>query len=149
MTKKQRCLYHLENMIDHATDEDENEITMPVSFADELYTLIDSQEIKEPLQDVIFFVGKPTKETICYHALVRDVTYQAMLKDSNLHMTNIKYFTGVMDQEHMSAVKPISKDNKYYCGSCGKRLQMKFKPYYCHKCGRMIDYEKGSENNCQ
>ena len=36
------------------------------------------------------------------------------------------------------AVKPVWKDNKIYCGACGKRIPRKIGAHYCHKCGRQI-----------
>jgi len=36
-------------------------------------------------------------------------------------------------------VKVVWTDNRAYCGVCGKRVQVKYKPRYCSKCGQRLD----------
>ena len=40
----------------------------------------------------------------------------------------------------MIPVRPVSKDNKIYCGACGRRIPKKINAQYCHKCGRSINW---------
>ena len=40
----------------------------------------------------------------------------------------------------MIPVRPVWKENKIYCGACGKRIPRKIGAHYCHKCGRMINW---------
>ena len=35
-------------------------------------------------------------------------------------------------------IRPVWKDNKIYCGACGKRIPRKINAHYCHNCGRRI-----------
>ena len=41
----------------------------------------------------------------------------------------------------MQPIRPTYRDNKVYCGQCGKRIPLKINAYYCHKCGREIDWQ--------
>ena len=41
----------------------------------------------------------------------------------------------------MNPIRPTYRDNKVYCGQCGKRIPLKINAYYCHKCGREIDWQ--------
>lgn len=38
----------------------------------------------------------------------------------------------------LQPVKITMRDNKYYCGACGKRIPHKIKANFCPKCGRQI-----------
>ena len=40
----------------------------------------------------------------------------------------------------MDPVRPVYKDNKIYCGACGKRIPAKINAHYFHKCGRGINW---------
>lgn len=40
----------------------------------------------------------------------------------------------------MQPIRPTYRDNKVYCGQCGKRIPLKIKANYCHKCGREINW---------
>ena len=40
----------------------------------------------------------------------------------------------------MQPVRPTWRDNKAYCGQCGKRIPLKINANYCHKCGRGINW---------
>lgn len=106
MGLKEHC-WHLLNEAIHKEFEEigENEvpynyeIPVPISTCDLILKLIDSQEIKEPLEDVVFFVGKATKESVVYHVLCRKVTLDAMRKDNNIHFMMLKQFSGVMEND--------------------------------------------------
>ena len=40
-------------------------------------------------------------------------------------------------------IRPVERArNHWYCGSCGKRINMKTKPRYCCKCGIGIKWEE-------
>ena len=43
-------------------------------------------------------------------------------------------------EELLTPVPPVFKNNKYYCGSCGIRLQGR-RPRYCCKCGTKVQYD--------
>ena len=40
----------------------------------------------------------------------------------------------------LDPIRPVWKDNKIYCGACGKRIPRKINAHYCHKCGRQINW---------
>lgn len=40
----------------------------------------------------------------------------------------------------MNPVRPTWRDNKAYCGQCGKRIPLKINANCCHKCGREINW---------
>lgn len=40
----------------------------------------------------------------------------------------------------LDPVRPVWKENKIYCGACGKRIPRKINAHYCHKCGRGINW---------
>ena len=40
----------------------------------------------------------------------------------------------------MQPIRPTYRDNKVYCGQCGKRIPLKINANYCHKCGREINW---------
>ena len=143
--------YWLETMISKTYEEDEDatELTMSMATAQNLLNLLNSQEIREPMQDVIFFAGKPTKETMCYHVLVNHEDFNRMQKDPNISFMLMKQFNGVMEQVFKRPVMPhFSDSNHAYCGECGKRLRMKYRPSYCPKCGMPVEWQqKGSETD--
>ena len=145
MDQKRYALNVLSDLIESAyeAEEDPQEITFGMTTANMIYNVLNAQEIKEPLSDVIFFAGKPQNDTRCYHVLVNDEDLEDMKRDSNIHFMMMKKFTGVMDQYDKLPVKPIWVDTHHaYCGECRKRLQIKYRPFFCHKCGRRIDYGK-------
>ena len=139
--QKALCLYHLDNLLTDADDNDENEIVLPGSFAYNIYHLINSQEIKEPMMDVVFFVGKPDKETLCHHVLVNSNGFKMMELDPNIHMMDTCKFDGVWKQNDKEALEPVFNDGHAFCKACGKRLKIKAKPHYCPKCGRVVAWD--------
>lgn len=38
----------------------------------------------------------------------------------------------------LQPIRPTYRDNKVYCGQCGKRIPLKIKADFCHKCGKAI-----------
>ena len=40
----------------------------------------------------------------------------------------------------LQPVRPTYRDNKGYCGQCGKRIPLKINADFCHKCGREINW---------
>ena len=100
MGLKEHCIYLLEACTDKKTEELEvDEVPVPIGVIDLVIKLLKSQELKEPLEDVVFFVGKPSLDSIVYHVLCRRVTLDAMKKDSNIHFMLLKQFNGVMSQD--------------------------------------------------
>lgn len=145
MEQKRYALNVLEDLIESAyeAEEDPQEITMGMATANMIYHVLNAQEIKEPLSDVIFFAGKPQDDARCYHVLVNDKDLDDMKRDSNIHFMMMKKFTGVMEKFDKPPVKPIWTDEHHaYCGECRRMLQIKYRPFFCHKCGRRIDYDK-------
>lgn len=100
------CIYLLEEAIERTLEEAENEeitpdheVVLPISVVEQVIKCLNSQEVKEPLEDVIFFVGKPSLDSIVYHVLCREVTFDAMRKDPNIHFMLMKKFNGYMEQD--------------------------------------------------
>ena len=48
--------------------------------------------------------------------------------------------------ENRQPVYPVLKNNKIYCGSCGKRIPRKIKARFCHKCGKKINLGEGEKD---
>ena len=105
-----------------------------------LYNVLNAQQIKEPLDDVVFFAGMAELDSPCYHVLVRPEDRERMEKDPNISMCSMKKFTGVMVQEYGNKKKLEYKNGKYFCGECGKRLFKRFRPWACRHCGTLIDW---------
>ena len=61
-------------------------------------------------------------------------------------ISSIEYGAALIDKRR--AIEPEWCDNKAYCGDCGCKLPLKFKPRYCHKCGQKILWRKryGTKN---
>lgn len=100
------CEYLIDEAINHAYEEEcvdelpyDYKVEVPLSVLDKIKECLNSQEVKEPLNDVIFFVGKASKDSIVYHVLCRDITLDAMRKDPNIHFCLLKSFSGVMEQD--------------------------------------------------
>lgn len=100
------CEFLIDEMINHAYEEEgvdelpfDYEVTVPISVLDQIKECLNSQEVKEPMDDVVFFVGKASKDSIVYHVLCRDITRKAMEQDPNIHFCLLKHFNGVMEQD--------------------------------------------------
>ena len=65
MDQKRYALNVLSDLIESAyeAEEDPQEITFSMTTANMIYNVLNAQEIKEPLSDVIFFAGKPQNDT--------------------------------------------------------------------------------------
>lgn len=106
MNKVDHSIYQIEQLIEKAYEEEKvdslpwnYDLSMPLSVADSILNLLKSQDVKEPLEDVVFFVGKPSLDSIVYHVLCRKITFEAMRKDPNIHFMLLKSFNGVMGED--------------------------------------------------
>lgn len=106
MDLKTKCIVKLENAINEAFEEsgeksvpNDFEVPIPISTCDMILNLLRCQDVREPLEDVVFFVGKASLNSIVYHVLCRRVTLDAMQKDPNIHFMLLKQFNGVMEQD--------------------------------------------------
>ena len=72
----------------------DHEIPITMRLADDIIKLMESNVIKEPLEDVVFFAGKATNDSMVYHVLCRKETYEQMWRDPNVHFMLIKQFNG-------------------------------------------------------
>ena len=105
-----------------------------------LYNCLNAQQIKEPLDDVVFFAGMAELDSPCYHVLVRPEDRRRMEKDPNISMCSVKCFTGVMMQDNKRSKKLNYINGKAFCGECEKRVYPRFRPWACRKCGTLIDW---------
>ena len=141
LSVKEHCLYHLEDLIDKAYEEGLDGIELSLTMANMIYNLINSQEIKEPLEDVIMFAGRADKHMMCYHILLRQEAARLMERDPNIHFMRTKLFTGVLDRDDEDPISPKYTDEKHaYCGECGKRLVLKHRVTFCPRCGRKVKW---------
>ena len=99
-----RCF--IEGLIENAFEEEgesqldsDYELPLPLGVADELLRMLKSSVIREPLEDVVFFAGKPTLDSMVYHVLCRKETYEQMRHDPNIHFMCMKLFNGVFDPD--------------------------------------------------
>lgn len=105
-----------------------------------LRNVLRSQEIKEPLDDVVIFAGYPEMDSPCYHILVRPEDRERMEKDPNIHFCHMKKFTGVMEQDNKPRKKLVERDGQTFCAECGRRIYAKYRPSHCRDCGTVIDW---------
>ena len=148
LSQKKRCIKFLEEYIDEITEKahesdsilDFDKVEIGITSLQMLLGVLKSQEIKEPLDDVVFFAGMPELDSPCYHVLVRPEDRMRMEKDPNISLCHIKKFTGVMEQDNKESKKLVFKDGKAFCAECGKRVYQRYRPYACRKCGTLIDW---------
>lgn len=143
MDQRMHTAYWLEKEIDKAleVDEESKAVELSMSTALAILSVLKSQQIPEPMMDIVMFAGRPTHQTRCYHVLVNEDDYNEMQKDPNIGFVSITKFNGVMRKEFMIPLTPVEKDGFLYCRDCGARiLNRKFRPYACGKCGRKFDW---------
>ena len=97
--QRNHAIYLLEQLIQEAEDDKLDAVEMPFTVADLILSVLESQEVKEPLEDVVFFTGKPTMQTLVYHALVRTETLEIMRKDPNIAFCVMSKFNGHFDTD--------------------------------------------------
>jgi len=103
--------------------------------------VLGAQEIREPLDDVVFFAGIPRMDSMCYHVLVRPEARRQMEADPNISMCSVKKFTGVMDQDNKPKRKLVyDEKGKARCAECGERIYPRYRPHSCRSCGTLIDW---------
>lgn len=149
LSQKKRCLHFLDGYIkrleEHAEENEEildyGTVEIGITELRMLYNVLNAQEIKEPLDDVVFFAGMPELDSPCYHVLVRPEDQYRMEKDPNICFCHIKKFTGVMEQDNKEKKKLIHKGKEAFCAGCGEQVFPRYRPYACRKCGTLIDWE--------
>lgn len=136
-----------------------HDVPVSLSVLDGILTLLKSQEVKEPLSDIVFFVGKPTMQSLVYHVLCRDVTVEMMRKDPNIHFMRLSKFTGEMEPD--KAGKTLDdQENENRARITGnpveetkvQRLQRELKNCrneLCLKCGNYKEAHLGACNDCR
>lgn len=97
--QRKHVIYLLEQLIQEAENDELEEVEVPFDVADLILSVLNSQEVKEPLEDVVFFTGKPTMQTLVYHALVRHETLEIMRKDPNISFCVMSKFNGNFDTD--------------------------------------------------
>ena len=98
LSQKKRCIKFLEEYIDEITEKahesdsilDFDKVEIGITSLQMLLGVLKSQEIKEPLDDVVFFAGMPEPDSPCYHVLVRPEDRRRMEKDPNISLCHIK-----------------------------------------------------------
>lgn len=75
------------------------ELQITMRLADDILKLLESNLIKEPLEDVIFFAGKASNDSMVYHVLCRKETFEQMRRDPNVHFMLMKKFNGTFDPD--------------------------------------------------
>lgn len=146
--QKQLCLESLEkyiNTLDEQAEEAESfdfgTVEIGYTFLKMLHGVISAQDVKEPMEDIVFFAGMPEMDSPCYHILVRPEDLERMQKDPYIHMVQMKKFSGVMEQDNKPKKKLVYTDkNHAFCGGCGARMYPRYRPSSCRKCGTLVDY---------
>lgn len=152
-SQKVSCLHFVQSKIEKLEEEAEQEFEetgkMPqygeisIGYTElmMLKGVLMAQEIREPLDDVVFFAGMPRMDSMCYHILVRPEARRQMEADPNISMCSIKKFTGVMDQDNKPKQKLVYDDQgKAHCAECGERIYPRYRPHSCRSCGTLIDW---------
>ena len=75
------------------------ELPITMRLAEDIVKMLESNLIKEPLEDVVFFAGKATNDSMVYHVLCRKETYRQMQHDPNVHFMLMKQFNGTFDPD--------------------------------------------------
>lgn len=102
------AIFQIEDAIANAFEEEgvsqlstDHEIIMKLGEIDNILDILKSvlhgNFIKEPLEDVIFFIGKPHLSSPVYHVLCMQETYERMQRDPNVHFMLMKQFGGKFD----------------------------------------------------
>lgn len=110
--QRKHVIYLLEQLIQEAENDELEEVEVPFAVADLILSVLNSQEVKEPLEDVVFFTGKPTMQTLVYHALVRHETLEIMRKDPNISFCVMSKFNGHFDTDTPATLEEQENQNR-------------------------------------
>lgn len=165
MDKKTHCSYLLEEAINkeyEETGEEElsydHEIPVRLSHLEEVISLLNSQEVKEPLADIIFCAGKLTKDSLVYHVLCRNIVCDMMRKDPNIHFMRLSQFNGELEPD-VPGKTFDEQENETRAMLEGKPVKTKVQRLQdelrncrnelCLKCGNYKEAHLGACNDCR
>lgn len=77
----------------------DHELPITLRLAEDIVNMLESNLIKEPLEDIIFFAGPATLDTMVYHVLCRQETYEQMRRDPNIQFMQMRWFNGTFDPD--------------------------------------------------